>query len=48
MYPPPLDILWIPAAKILTKVDTEAAVVCTYVISEKKSCCPTEKLEIRL
>jgi hypothetical protein len=29
-------------------VDPEIASVCTYVISEKESCCTIEKLEARL
>jgi hypothetical protein len=47
-YSSPPDILWVPASKVRTKVDPENAVGCTYVISEKESCCTTEKLETRL
>jgi hypothetical protein len=47
-YPSTLDILCIPASKVLTKVDTETVMGHTYVISEKESCCHTEKLETRL
>jgi hypothetical protein len=48
MYPSLPDILWVPASKVLTKVDPETATSHTYVISEKETCCTTEKLEARL
>jgi hypothetical protein len=38
-YLSPPDILWIPASKVLTKVDPRTAKSCTYVISENKSYC---------
>jgi hypothetical protein len=44
MYPSLLHILWVP----VSKVDPETATGHTYVISEKKSYCTTEKLETRL
>jgi hypothetical protein len=31
MYPPPPDILWVPASKMLTKVDPETAMGCIHV-----------------
>jgi hypothetical protein len=37
MYLSPPDILWVPASKVLTKVDLETAMGRTYVISEKKN-----------
>jgi hypothetical protein len=48
MYPSPPDILWVAASKVLTKVDPETATGHTYIISERESCCPTEKQETRL
>jgi hypothetical protein len=47
MYPLP-DSFWVPASKVLTKVDPQTAAGCTYVISEKEICCTAEKLETRL
>jgi hypothetical protein len=34
--------------QVLTKVDPETAIGRTYVISEKESCCTTDKLETKL
>jgi hypothetical protein len=48
MYPLLSDILWDPAAKVLTKVVPEIAMVCAYIISEKQSCCTIQKLETGL
>jgi hypothetical protein len=48
MYLSPPDILWVPVSKVLTEVDPDTATACKYAISEKESCCTTEKLETRL
>jgi hypothetical protein len=48
MYLSPPYILWVPASKGLTKVDPETATGYTHVVSEKESCCTTEKLETGL
>jgi hypothetical protein len=42
------DILWDPAAKVLTKVVPEIAMVWTYIIGEKQSCCTIQKVETGL
>jgi hypothetical protein len=44
LYPSLPDILRVPASKVLIKADPETAMGHTYVISEKESCCTTEKL----
>jgi hypothetical protein len=48
MYPLLPDILQDPAAKELTKVVPEVALVCTYIIGEKQFCCTVQKLETGL
>jgi hypothetical protein len=41
MYPSLSDILWVPASKLLAKVDPEIAMGHTYNVNDKESCCTT-------
>jgi hypothetical protein len=42
-YPSLSDILWVPASKVLTKMDIETAIGHTHLINAKDTCCTTKK-----